>query len=213
MEHAKKFILVPEERARNFAAEHLSELDQKMKSILLNSKIDDSEKITLYLQILQKFVNFHRPQEKSENAEIEEKEKVSEKEELEAEKDVSVEDSKFLSENEVKQESETIEMEIERAAPKKLKHLTLQIIKFFQENKKEIFWSPQKELVIDGKIIPNTNIVDLIIHLVRDRKGKPRAYELFYDILKRKKFPLTFIKNKHLKMNGLYAKPIPWIEY
>ncbi|GBN67378.1 hypothetical protein AVEN_149571-1 [Araneus ventricosus] len=215
MEHSKKFVLVPEDRVKNFAIEHLSELDRQMKSILLNNKIDDSEKITLYLQILQKFVNFRLPQERSENIEIEEEGIVSEKETVveNKEKDISIEDSKPISQDRVKQESENIEGEIERAAPKKFKHLTSKIINFFQENEKEIFWSPQKELVIDGKIIANTDIVDLIMYLIRDRKVKPHGHELFYAILKRKKFPLTFVKNKYLKMNGLYAKPIPWIEY
>ncbi|GFY78744.1 hypothetical protein TNIN_374141 [Trichonephila inaurata madagascariensis] len=63
MEHTKKFVLLPEERLQNFVSEQLSELDEQMQSILRNKNMDDSEKATLYLQILQKYVNFPFPKE------------------------------------------------------------------------------------------------------------------------------------------------------
>ncbi|KAF8795495.1 hypothetical protein HNY73_003339 [Argiope bruennichi] len=212
----KRYVLedVPEERLQNFAVEHLSELDRQMKSILQNNKISDSEKIILYQQILQKFVNFRLSQEESRHNDKIDQEFSEKETEAENEgKDIPNEDSKFILANQMKEETGTIEEEIERSAPKKFKHLTPKLINFFRENEKEIFWSPQKELVINGKIIRNTNVVDLIIHLIRDRKEKPYGHELFYDTLKRKKFPLTFVKNKYLKRNVLYAKPIQWIEY
>ncbi|GFY71244.1 hypothetical protein TNIN_13511 [Trichonephila inaurata madagascariensis] len=63
MEHSKKFVLLPEERLQNFVSEQLSELDEQMQSILRNKNMNDSEKATLYLQILRKYVNFPFPKE------------------------------------------------------------------------------------------------------------------------------------------------------
>ncbi|GFY53003.1 uncharacterized protein TNIN_453581 [Trichonephila inaurata madagascariensis] len=61
MEHTKKLMLVPEERLRTFAQDQLSTLDKQMHTILQRKNITDEEKATLYLQILQKFVNFPYP--------------------------------------------------------------------------------------------------------------------------------------------------------
>ncbi|KMQ81354.1 membrane protein, partial [Lasius niger] len=57
MEHSKKFVLLPIDRAQHFSDSHESELDLEMKK-LLNLKAPDSEKATLYKQILQKYVKF-----------------------------------------------------------------------------------------------------------------------------------------------------------
>ncbi|GFU58583.1 uncharacterized protein NPIL_83341 [Nephila pilipes] len=61
MEHTKKFVLVPEKRLRKFAEDRLSTLNKQMRAILQRKNITDEEKATLYLQILQKLVNFPYP--------------------------------------------------------------------------------------------------------------------------------------------------------
>ncbi|GBO11297.1 hypothetical protein AVEN_245959-1 [Araneus ventricosus] len=64
MDHAKKYVLVPEERLKQFAEEKLSELDRQMRDILKKKNLEDPEKATLYLQALQKYVNFPFPLDK-----------------------------------------------------------------------------------------------------------------------------------------------------
>ncbi|GFW28892.1 hypothetical protein TNCV_202151 [Trichonephila clavipes] len=61
MEHTKKFVLVPEERLRQFAEIHLTDLDKEMHKILRKPNLSDQEKATLYTQILQKYTNFPLP--------------------------------------------------------------------------------------------------------------------------------------------------------
>ncbi|GFW09889.1 iron-uptake system-binding protein [Trichonephila clavipes] len=68
MEHSKKFVLLSEERLQNFLSEQLSELDEQMQSILRNKNMNDSEKVTLYLKTLRKYVNFPFPKEINRNA-------------------------------------------------------------------------------------------------------------------------------------------------
>ncbi|GFS59624.1 uncharacterized protein TNCV_2581311 [Trichonephila clavipes] len=213
MEHSKKFVLLPEERLQNFVSEQLSELDEKMQSILRNKNMNDSEKVTLYLQILQKYVNFPFPKEINEDMQEPQMEfKNSNAEDL---KSVILNEDSKEALGFIKQETsaENIEQEIEKSAPKKYKAIIKKIILFIQKHREEIYWTPDKELIVDGKIIRNTNVVHLITHLVRDRKIKPFGFESFDEFLKRKKFPSNFVKNKYLKTKTLYAKPLSWIDY
>ncbi|GBM56825.1 hypothetical protein AVEN_227335-1 [Araneus ventricosus] len=65
MEYAKKLLLVPEERMQ--AVIHLSDLDQQMNDILKRKDLLESDKATLYLQILQKYINFPQDDKSSED--------------------------------------------------------------------------------------------------------------------------------------------------
>ncbi|GFU39022.1 uncharacterized protein NPIL_526581 [Nephila pilipes] len=89
----------------------------------------------------------------------------------------------------VKQEtsSENIENEIEETVRKKYKTVIKEIIDFIQKHWEEMYWTPGKELMVDGKIIRNTNVINLVTHLVRDRKIKPFGLESVNEFLKRKK--------------------------
>ncbi|GFQ74575.1 uncharacterized protein TNCT_663261 [Trichonephila clavata] len=82
--------------------------------------------------------------------------------------------------------AETIEDEIRSLAPVKYKNIAKEILNFIQQNQGEIYWTPDKELIEDGKIIRNTNVVNLITHLLRDRKTKPFGFESFNEVLKKK---------------------------
>ncbi|GFW12203.1 hypothetical protein TNCV_5111481 [Trichonephila clavipes] len=61
MEHTKKFVLVPEERLRQFAEIHLTDLDKEMHKILRKPNLSDQEKATLYTQIPLKYTHFPLP--------------------------------------------------------------------------------------------------------------------------------------------------------
>ncbi|GFS43080.1 uncharacterized protein NPIL_272511, partial [Nephila pilipes] len=58
-----------------------------------------------------------------------------------------------------------IEEEIGNIVPGKYKNIPKKILNFIQQNHGEIYWTPDKELIVDGKIIRNTNIINLITHL------------------------------------------------
>ncbi|GFT60712.1 uncharacterized protein TNCV_3584281 [Trichonephila clavipes] len=132
--------------------------------------MNDSEKVTLYLQILRKYVNFPFPKEINEDMQEPQMEfKNSNAEDL---KSVILNEDSKEALGFIKQETsaENIEQEIEKSAPKKYKAIIKKIILFIQKHREEIYWTPDKELIVDGKIIRNTNVVHLITHLVRDRK-------------------------------------------
>lgn len=202
MDHTKKFVLVPEERIQNFVHQQLSELDNQMQNILSRKDLTENEKVTLYLQVLQKYVNFHFPQSKTleENTDHLEEEK----------RNKNVEDE-VNYENIMK----NIEKEITDAAPKQYKAEAAKIINFIKKNKNIIAWSPRKEIIIKGKLISDTNIVNLINYLLRNRKTTPRAEKDFYDVLTQNGLPRNLVKNKYVKLSEkkMYAKPTVWTSY
>ncbi|GFU30191.1 tyrosine kinase receptor Cad96Ca, partial [Nephila pilipes] len=82
--------------------------------------------------------------------------------------------------------AEGIEEEIGNIAPGKYKNIPKKILNFIQQNHGEIYWTPDKELIVDGKIIRNTNIINLITHLVipENRKWEfPRHHLRFLGLL------------------------------
>lgn len=194
MENAKKYILVPEERLKQFAEEKLSELDQLMHDILKKKNLNDSEKATLYVQTLQKYVNFPFPTDKN----IEQK-------------NAPLSDKTTSSET-VEKKVDPIEEAILKSVPIETTAITKNIIDFIRQHQSNVFWTPDKELVVQGKVIHNTNIVDLITHLIRNRKTYPKGHDIFYKELNEIDLPSNFIKNKYLKpKKTMYAQPFTWI--
>ncbi|GFS34616.1 hypothetical protein NPIL_49941 [Nephila pilipes] len=81
------------------------------------------------------------------------------------------------------------------------------------QNSNSLSWTNNKELTIKKTILPNTNIVDLVTFLLKDRKTEPNGLQSFVDALKEIEFPSQLMKNKYLKYMTMYAKPINWIKY
>ncbi|GFS51397.1 uncharacterized protein TNIN_279561 [Trichonephila inaurata madagascariensis] len=204
MEHTKKFVLVPEERLRQFAEIHLTDLDKEMHKILRKPNLSDLEKATLYTQIFQKYTNFPLPTQnitepihevKSEDFNTNEK-----KEEFD----------QMNSSDEIRI---NIENEILNQTPLKRKYQDEKIMELLQQNSASLSWTNEKELMIKNKILLNTNIVDLVAFLLKDRKTEPNGLRNFIDILREFDFPSQLIKNRYFKYKTTYAKPATWIQY
>lgn len=169
MEHSKKFILIPEDRAQ--LTEHLSELDQRMKSILLSKDLTESEKATLYLQILQKYTAIGKKPEES------------------------IPETVKPPLEDVKKEV-TLEEKILNAAPIRLKDTAKDILDFLK-NQSLLKWTGKGEIVYQNKIIPRTNIVALVSDLLRKRKNVPVGQNIFLNALRDLHFPSHLdVKNK-----------------
>lgn len=182
MDHAKKFILMPMDRAQHFSEEHVSELDQQMQTIL-SRKMSDSEKATLYLQVLQKFVKFP---------------------EMNEAKPLPQEPETFDS------HPTDIKKDVTEAAPVRYKNVAKNILLFLQSRPDVFSWTPTKELVLRGSVQPHTNIEALILHLIKNKKLKPLGFDQFQSALDENNFPESFVKNMHLrkKQQNLYALPV-----
>lgn len=180
MEHSKKFALVPVDRMQQFEDEHLSELDLQIQNIL-KKKMEEDEKAKLYIQTLQKYVIF--PNVNSVKPLIEQ------------------EPEQQISEDNIKIENKILE-----SVPLKYKSIAQNILDFLKKNK--ISWSERKEVLIDNKIIPGSDIIQLVNFLLRNRTRRPAAFEEFNEHLTMNDFPSDFIKNNYLtNSKTMYAKP------
>lgn len=221
MDHAKKLLLVPQERLTHFVYDHLSDLDNQMHDILKKRGLAESEKAMLYQQILQKYVKYPFPRQgnwPSENRESESSDPLSfskqDEPSLEVKREESVQpefDLHKLSDTSKRSKSDDVEREIIRSVPVKFKAAAENLISFM--SKSSVFWTPDKELVVNGKVSRNTNIVDLINHLIRDRKVKPPGHKILYEALVKNSIPSVYVKNKYLKKKTMFAKPIVWDAY
>ena len=77
----------------------------------------------------------------------------------------------------------------------KHKNTAAKILNFLKQH--EISWSQNEELIQNSKVIPGSNIIQLVNFLLRDRARKPIAFQEFKKILDMKHFPQDFIKNKY----------------
>lgn len=216
MEHGKKYLLVPQERLSQFVSDQLSELDRIMHDILKKKNLDTSEKAVLYQQALQKYVKFSFPQQTDNFSENEINAGATKITAEPLEKEIKLEpEPSILSENSSAAQSDDIEQEIVESVPQKSRKTVKEIIEKMREPGSSVFWTPDKELVVNGKILRRTNIVDLINHLVRDRKIKPVGYKNFHEALMKSNLPPTHVKNKYLKKESMIGnvKSLAWDSY
>ena len=180
MEYSKKFVLIPEDRVQ--VTEHLSEMDQQMKSILQSKELTDSEKATLYLQILQKYTNFstHKVNDMSE-------------------------ESAPIAEPVVKQEDDVEENTI-NMVPVRYKNIAKDILEYLRGHTL-LEWNSKGEIIYKGEIIPHTNIAYLINELLRNKKKQSvKGFDVFINILGNIQFPMHLDVNKKLYKNENNAK-------
>lgn len=167
------------DRTQHFSEEHESELDQEMQTIL-SKKMSDPEKATLYLQVLQKFVKFPQVNQ-------------------------AVTQEREPSINRLPD----IEKTVTDLAPVKHKNVAKNILSFLESRPDVFSWTPDKELVLYGSVLPHTNIELLISHLIRNKKSKPVGFDQFKSVLEENEFPESFVKNSHLReKQQMYALPV-----
>ena len=83
-------------------------------------------------------------------------------------------------------------------SPKKRTKGTLLL--HYLENSEAIKWNKNGELMYKGKVIPKSNIMELITHAVQNDKSQPIGMKTFYKYLSKINIPLKLISNKQ----GLY---------
>lgn len=178
MEHSKKFILIPEDRAQ--LMEHLSELDRQMKSILQNKQLTESDKASLYLQVLQKYTkidkhsqenppepNFDQGSHLTENGNAtqylptlknDEKHEKPPPDELMMLQDVKKEDS--------------LENKVMHAVPIRHRNTAIDMLQFLK-GQNGLKWTDKGEIIYQDKVVPRTNIIILLNDFLRNRKTIP----------------------------------------
>ena len=69
----------------------------------------------------------------------------------------------------------------------------------FLQTLQDFKWNSKKELIIDGKTIPGSNLLDVFEYTTRDKtRGPPVGWQQFYDFLLKKNVPKSAIGNRSL---------------
>lgn len=198
---ARKMVLVPENYLSNMQQQHqhrrvqanplvrsLSELDSEMDNILSRQDMTDDEKLKLYNQVLQKYLEYDSQRK--------------EKHPLHVKVVNPSGNSENTDQSNLRQSAKTtqIEDEIIDSVPKTGKKKARLLINKLKNNDEVMFWNDLGELTYDGKAIPGTSIVDLVRDAMGDRKRfQPSNYELFVRGLARINTPLDWIGNETRK--------------
>lgn len=177
MEHAKKFVLVPEQNLNKHipSVERMSEFDMEMNKIL-KSTLSEKEKVRQFYDVLQKKMNMENF-----NSGISPQEKDDEKSIL----PIILQDPPLKS-------------LILESVPKPMRKNTANILNVLQTHPDIIQWNKNGEILIHKELIPKSNIVDLI-HLLFSKTFKPiQGIEQFMNALVELNIPRNYIKNTTL---------------
>jgi hypothetical protein len=117
--------------------------------------------------------------------------------------------------------SHEIETDIMDSVPDTMKSRARQLIKKLKSNKDLIGWNEQGQMVLKGRSVPSTNIVDLVNDYLRQRTNfNPEGWELFSKVLGHLNVPECIVRNENrlgivreYKTKGIpeiYPPPLEW---
>ena len=193
MNHVKKMILVPHDsvaRMHDTVAptpqSQMSSLDTEMNYIMRKQYADDSEKWKKYNETLQRYLHFAKESRKPITFEIE---------------------SKTDEKSEGNQTNSAMRQQLMAAMPKTYKDHAVKIYDYLVRDGSPVTWDSTGQVSIQGNLIRQSNIIDLISDLTRSRKSfVPVGVDKFVDVLAQMNIPLDFIGNEHRRTAVLRAK-------
>ena len=158
----------------------LVNLDNEMRSVWEREGSSEEAKTKQYSEILERYLRF------------------KDKRELEKREPITV----TLSPKEVNDSivpegtiSKQIVSDIVEILPKTLRPKAKMILKRIGDNPDIVNWNERGELEYKGKVVPNTNIGDLVWDSLKKRKYDPEGYEIFTKALKKINIPQDLIRN------------------
>lgn len=156
--------------------QQLATLDDDMRRILDSKDISTYDKSQLYHQTLRRYMDFHEQYKKRPLG------------------TVQIAKDTFQSQ-EQDGKSEGIEEEVVATVPASLKTKARSLLKRLQ-NDPNVSWNKKGELVFQGDVQKNSNIVDLVNDVVRRRRQPPpRGWTTFARVLKEGNVPRDLIGN------------------
>lgn len=224
MENAKKMILIDPEvierlkkdNSQSHADNNLSRLDEEMQQVL-NKKINDREKWSLYLQTLQRFWYFvgkdRKPLEipifsnemiEYPKPDIVKSENILHSTETYPQKDVGQTNANYTITSHA---NYSITSQILTLLPKTYKQRGELLMKFILKNNDKIRWDKNGVVFINNEKVENTNIIDLFNDISRPLKNSsPNGWWKFSKALRELGVPISYIGNpkriQFIKLNG-----------
>lgn len=230
MDHCKKMILIEPEVMERLKKEPMndtttSRLDAEMQNIL-KTKLDDREKWSLYLQVLQRYLHFierkpiHLPivnQVVNDVINNDLKEyKTDDTINMKLVKESSPERDVENKRDNLFQNTTYLSSHLLRSIPKTYRNKGEFIVEKLLKNPDKITWDKDGVVYIDKKEITGSNIKDLIHDTLRPlrRIDEPIGWETFIHCLKDLKVPHSYIGNpkRSIFMKNLYHTELKPIE-
>lgn len=193
MEFSKKFVLVPESDYSKHtpSQKQLSEFDKEMQKIL-NSNLQDFEKLQLYYDLLKRKMNLEdfNPPFKMD---------VTEKDET----------SKPIEDGTVQNPTNS-EDNILKMIPTGVQKQGEQLLQYLKTYPDILRWNDRGEIIYKDQLIPKSNLTDLIGLILTQRKSYKHlsGREEFLKALNSMNTPKLFFKNKYLTMKDDVYSPI-----
>ncbi|GBO09936.1 hypothetical protein AVEN_4770-1 [Araneus ventricosus] len=197
MEHAKKFALIPEHLVSKHTVsdKQLNDLDKSMLNIL-NSSLEEHEKVKQYYALLQKKMNKEeynlpwKPPEESaplNNIEVE----------------------PILPRKE-----DSYDRVVLNSVPQGMKNEASKALDFIKEHSNILKWNDKGEILIGNELISKTNIADLfnIIFTHNQKKTNVAGIQEFLAALNLMNMPKHYVKNNYLTAKNVKSKA-QWMKY
>lgn len=183
MENAKKMIIIspddlqrmqanPETHVKSSGnkSDTVSELDREMLSLLNNKSLSDQDKWSQYQQVLQRYWHFASQKRKPVQIPV-----------------IDLETHKHKSLN---------TDELVETFPKTYKSDVKNLLRHIGKHQDKIEWDDNGLVFIDGVVVENTNIIDLLHDIIRARKAtQPQGWKQFMHALMDISTPIEFITN------------------
>ena len=100
------------------------------------------------------------------------------------------------------EESMSIEM-IVRSIPKSMKKRAEALLAHLKEREDVITWDDMGQVLVDGVLIPRSNITDLVSDVMRPRKNfNPIGVHEFYKVLNKINIPKDIVRNEQRWSEG-----------
>ena len=189
MEHAKKMALVEprlleslqwqQQEFQTPMSKAMSTLDSDMQGILSRHDVPPDEKVKLYNQTLQRFINYHDQRQMAAKAPVQ----------------VAMVDSGTTSPSADTSPvmADAIEKELLESVPPRMKKKAQLLINRMKAHP-QLSWSDRGELVYKDQIVPDTNVADLVNDMLRRRKHfEPHGWQTFARALKETNVPQDLI--------------------
>ena len=107
--------------------------------------------------------------------------------------------------------SMSIEM-IVRSIPKTMKKRAEALLAHLKEREDVITWDDMGQVLIDGVLIPRSNITDLVSDAMRPRKNfNPIGVHEFYKVLNKINIPKDIVRNERRWGEGEQKEKKPWL--
>lgn len=206
MNHAKKMVLIDEnalkrlQRRQNVSTppltSRLNGLDHEIQHVLKETNISDDEKVRLYTQALQNYLQLYN-QKKNQPINVK----------LQPQVPTVTEVSETPQEAQPIQQEETapqndLERNILQTLPKTSKHRGKMILEKIKENPEVMKWDDKGQLVFHGKPIAGSHISDLIVDSLKTGKTSargPLGWEMFTQGLAKVNAPEHWLRNVQRK--------------